>query len=382
MTACLIFNIFSHSDFWLMFETIIIICACVYVSMLIFLIEGFARISPQRTPSRPTVSVVLAARNEERNLPVCLDALRSQNYPSELLQIVLVNDRSTDRTGEILQQFLTTYPNAEMVQIQEPRHAASPKKQALANGITRASGELIFTTDADCRPPPNWIAETVSLFDAKVGVVIGAAPLESRKSLLGGLLSLESMANAFVAAAVTGWNLGVTCTGRNLAYRKSVFEEVHGFEAIKHSLSGDDDLFLQQVRKQTKWKIAACLDHRTAVFSPAPQSFRRFVQQRRRHVSAGKYYSRPIQLSYLLFNLANAFLFAGLAYSMFASTDLVLFGSLFGIKVLLDFCALALITVKLRKQAMLLYFPLWELFFIFVQIFVAPLAFVGKIKWK
>ncbi|MFQ5822618.1 MAG: glycosyltransferase [bacterium] len=354
----------------------------IYLSILTFLISGYFHLNGEEINHQPTVSVVVAARNEEKNLNNCLKALFCQNYPKELTQIVVVDDRSSDRTPEILNQHKSQNTNLEIVKILKTPENISSKKYALSQGILQASGELIFTTDADCSPPPEWISATVPLFNEEVGLVIGLAPYKDEGPLLSKLLSLNSLTASFVSAGSAGWNVGVTCTGRNLAYRKSLFNEVNGFDKINHSLSGDDDLFLQMAKKRTHWDINFCLNPKTVVPSPAAENLFTLIAQTRRHVSAGKYYKKPLQAAYLLFNFANIYLFSFLILAIFKQTYLILAILLFCFKLILDLISLFFISKKVKKQNLLFLFPLWEIFYLLNQIFIAPLGFVGKIKWK
>jgi len=352
-----------------------------YLSILTFLITGFLRIKNKETGFQPKVSVVVAARNEEHNLKNCLTSLLMQTYPKNLTQIVVVDDRSTDDTPNILKQFNSKH-DVLTIRISEIQNGISPKKVALHEGIAHANGELIFTTDADCTPPKDWLTQTVPLFQEDVGLVIGPAPFTEESKLGNRLLCLDNFATALVAAGATGWNVGVTCSGRNLAYRKSVFEQVHGFQKINHSLSGDDDLFLQTVKKQTNWKINYSLNPNTSITSSAPKSFAEYIVQRRRHVSASKYYSKPIQTAYLFFNLANLVLFGFLIFSLFLQKYLIIAMFLFGTKLSADFLSLYVVTRQFDKQHLLYFFPLWEIFFLLNQTIISPLGLIGKVRWK
>lgn len=359
-----------------------IVSVIIYYLIIAFLIIGFHRIKEDKNNQTPPVSVVVAARNEEKNLVNCLKALLAQTYPKELTQVVVVDDRSSDRTPEILNKFKSQFPDMQTVQILNTPANISSKKYALQEGISKSTGELIFTTDADCLPSPEWLSGTVPLFNEDVGLVMGFAPLEGQNNLWGKLLCLDSLAVAFVSAGATGWNVGVTCTGRNLAYRRCLFDEVNGFETIKHSLSGDDDLFLQSVKKHTQWEIAFSLNPRTVVSSQAPENFSAFISQKRRHVSAGKYYSKPLQIAYLLFNLTNLYLFTFFVLAIFNQKYLILASLLLGFKLILDLFSLFLVVKTIKKQRILFVFPLWEVFYLLNQTLIAPLGFMGKIKWK
>jgi len=347
-----------------------------------FLIAGIFRLPKNRWSEKVPVSVVTAARNEEKNIEAYAQAVLNQSYAQDKTEIIVVNDRSTDRTGEILNRLQRTRKHLHIIHIENGTLVKSPKKAALSRGIANATGDIIFTTDADCLPPENWLENTVKLFNHETGVVVGAAPFFEQISIWSRLLALDNLSKAFVAAGAAGWNIGLTCTGRNLAYRKRVFKEVDGFSEIEHSLSGDDDLFLQTVTKRTSWKITYSLNPETAVPSAAPPDLKSYIKQKRRHASAGKYYGLSQKTGYFLFDLTNLLLFTGVLATLFTHGDWQASVFFFLGKLLFDFFALSLVTNKLQKIHLLVYFPLWELFYVASQTFIAPLGFLGKITWK
>ncbi|MCG8554500.1 MAG: glycosyltransferase [Proteobacteria bacterium] len=388
MTLSPIFNIFRHfkqlniSGMPDVLSYFGLISLAIYAIILLILISGCLRLRNHKSHILPRISVVVAARNEEKNLGRCLRALLSQTYLADRTQIVVVNDRSTDNTAVVLEEHRRQHSNFELVTIPSGTKRASPKKYALSKAISKASGDLIFTTDADCTPSPEWLADTVPLFGDNVGMVVGPAPFEEKDDPWNRVLALDNLANAVVSAGTVGWNIGATCTGRNLAYRKEAFEEVGGFSEIEHSLSGDDDLLLQQLANRTTWKMTYALNPKVAVPSPAASGPSQFIRQRRRHVSAAKHYSRPLQASYLLFNLCNTYLFSFWIFSLFLQQHLPTATALLAMKICLDFLALAWMANKLGQNKLLAWIPLWELFFLINQTFISPLGLVGKVKWK
>lgn len=354
----------------------------IYGTIHVVLLTGLLRLRRGGSQRQPSVSVVVAAHNEETHLPKCLQALLTQTYPKDCMEIIVVNDRSTDCTPDILRSFAEQSDALVWLDVEATPSGTSPKKYALQQGIARATGEWILTTDADCVPPPPWIHHMSRHFVPSVGLVAGPAPLEPGRTLLSRIVALDSLATALVSAGTLGHNRAVTCAGRNLAYRKQTWQDSGGFEGILHSLSGDDDLFLQHVWRRTPWQLTFCLNAQAAVPSTAPETMRQFVRQRRRHISAGKFYARHVQVGYALFHLANFFLVAFWVYAALAETHLLWATCFLGMKLAIDFTGLALIVTRLRHAALLIYFPLWELFFLFTQLCVAPLAFVGKLKWR
>jgi len=362
--------------------TILACSLLVYTLLLIYLMVGLSRVRSPGMRHTPAISVVIAARNEAPNITACLQAVLGQSYPRQRVEIIVVDDRSTDGTSAVLRTFQEKDSRLQIIHITEKPAAGSGKRTALSRGISAATGDLIFTTDADCVPPPGWLHGMVRYFSEETGVVIGAAPFFDCGNIWTRVLMLDNMARAFVAAGASGWNVGLTCTGRNLAYRKSVYEQVNGFEAFAESVSGDDDLFVQTVTRNTNWRINFSTGADTAVPSLAPPDFKTYVRQKQRHASAGKYYGPIQQGSYFLFHAANLILFAtalsGLVVPSFRATTFLFFST----KLLLDFIALYLITAKFGQRRLLRYFLTWEVFSVASELLIAPWGFISTIKWK
>lgn len=247
-----------------------------------------AVIFPNPEAPHTFVSVIVAARNEAMNLPALLNALVTQTHYH--LEIIIVSDRSTDETPTVVSFFNDA--RIRFVEIRETPHRLSPKKHALATGIRVAKGEILFLTDADCRPLPTWILDTLKCFDARTAVVIGYSPF--RKKLNEKFIELfqryECFRTAMLSAGAVGRNAPYMATGRNLAYRKEVFESAGGFDAIKHILSGDDDLLLQRIARKTKMKIKYFISPTAKVETDAKPNLKQYLNQKARHYSASFHY--------------------------------------------------------------------------------------------
>ena len=136
-------------------------------------VEDIASRSKEETGELPKVSVIIPVWNGEGTIGKCLASVLAQSYPKDLLEIIVVDNGSTDRTREIVAAFST------VVLLSEPE-ASSYRARNL--GLSVASGEYVAFTDADCVPWPNWIAEGVGTASAAsdVGIVAGAIELELR----------------------------------------------------------------------------------------------------------------------------------------------------------------------------------------------------------
>jgi cellulose synthase/poly-beta-1,6-N-acetylglucosamine synthase-like glycosyltransferase len=236
------------------------------------------------------VSVIVAARNEEKAIGPCLERLVHQDYPAAHYEIVVANDRSTDRTGAIINQWKAWCDRITQVVIAENTSGLPHKKHALTQAVAASHGEILVFTDADCLVPPGWITGLVRHFTDDIGLVAGYSYYPSAGGLRGALVALQAQVVELLNAGAIGLGGYFSCSGRSLAYRRRVFDEVGGYTAIGHSISGDDDLFLQLVARQTAWKISYASDRTAAVMSVPPSTYGRLVTQRRRHVSAARYY--------------------------------------------------------------------------------------------
>ena len=158
----------------IIFSFTLIVIVLLYGSAGLFF-SRFLRENPDTADDfEPSVSIIVAARNEAENLPACLRSLISVNYPKEKLEIIIVNDFSTDSTKEILDSF----HSVQVVHLKEEKKRPG-KAGALLEGIKKSSGEIIFVTDADCKIPKTWIKTILKSFDEQTGLSGGFTFIES-----------------------------------------------------------------------------------------------------------------------------------------------------------------------------------------------------------
>ena len=302
---------------FLISNIILLFAAAFYFLIQFGLAAGLKRLDHSVNNTRPFVSVIVAARNEENNIPQLLHCLSQQTYPN--YEIIVINDRSTDKTSQLIDDFKKKYANITSIDITMVPDDMPAKKNALRAGIAGSKGEILCFTDADCLPNSAWIGELVKLFVPGVGLVAGYSPYQipnaqiSKQGLFKKLffefIRYEEYRAALWTAGSIGWNKGWLCTGRNLAYRRKVYDEVNGFEKIKMSISGDDDLFLQLVRRQTTWKITYIITPESFVRTNPPSDLKSFLEQRKRHFSAAKYFPITMKLFFLLYHSSNLLIF-------------------------------------------------------------------------
>jgi len=323
---------------------------------------------PVSADDPPPISVVVAARNEASSLPSLLKALDRQTHPN--CEVVIVDDASTDDTASVATAWAEDRPHARVVTVTDS--APPRKKRALTQGITAARHDLLAVTDADCTPPPTWLsllAATHAAADRPL-VLAGYSPLHG-PGVVGRFARYEALLEALYAAAAAGLGRPYMAVGRNLSYPRSVFEAVGGFGLDDNRsvpLSGDDDLFVQAVRRHAAAEVRPLHDGRAIVPAEAPPSWRDWLRQRRRHVSAGRHYRWTVGLHLTL--LHASLVLCWLAPLVLGMTGLGLLAT----GLLARHAALGPAADTLDDADLLAAFPLWELGVALYHVTVVPLG--------
>ena len=357
-----------------------------YSAAIVVIAFGLPRLRKPMSMDKPSVSVVVAARNEEGNIGALLIALIGQEYPAELYEIIIVDDASTDGTASIIHDYQRKHGQAciRHILVEDRHKIVSPKKHALSLGIGQAKGEIILLTDADCVPPPRWISGMTNYFTPSVGTVIGFSPYELPRlnSLWEHLLALDSLSLAALAAGTAGWARPATCNGRNLAYRKEVFEQVGGFEDIKQFVSGDDDLFLRLVTQKTQWQVRYAYDAELVVPTKLLTSWRQFYHQRVRHASKGRSYGWRATVVLSTAYLYNLLLLTALFLALIVPPLLFVFLVALIVKSLAEFLLLYIFARRTRRTSYLRFFPLAAVLHSVYIVAFGALGQLGKFRWK
>jgi len=355
-----------------------------YGALLVRLLSGLGNLKPGRNAHQYTVSVIVAARNEERTIGNCLEALLRQTYTVDHCEFVIVDDRSSDGTAAIVDHYCQRFRHVKLVRIQSVPTGIAPKKNALHQGISASQGEIILTTDADCVPAPGWISAMVSYFEPRVGLVAGFSPLEQEndRSLFTRLMTLDSLSLAAVAAGSFGMGRPLTCSGRNLGYRRETFLAVGGFKEFQHFVSGDDDLLLHRIRQHSDWDMRYAAIPEAIVRSQAPTNFRQFANQRIRHASKGRFYSPSMVLGLMGVYLLNFNLLSLLLLSLTFNKYLLYWVALMIMKSLPEFLLITRFARFVQYTKLLRVFPWAMMAHVPYVVIFGLLGQLGKFQWK
>jgi cellulose synthase/poly-beta-1,6-N-acetylglucosamine synthase-like glycosyltransferase len=361
------------------FATILLILAGVYAAGIVISAIGasLARY-PYNRAEHLKVSVIIAARNEEHNIRRCLDAVLRLRYPQELLEVIIVNDRSTDATAAIVAEYAARCPFLKLYNAQPATGQLHGKSNALSQGFAIAQGEIILMTDADCAVPPGWVADTVKYYtEESVGIVPGFTAIRATR-LFEAMQTLDWFALFSVAAGGNRLGFPITAVGNNLSVRKKAYDAVGGYEGIPFSITEDYALF-HAVTSSTSYRAVFPLDPEMLVESEPCFTWRDLYNQRKRWFTGG----RDMNLaSIALFAVAWAFHAAMLA--AFVVLPLPLACLALGLKVGADVILALPAMFAFRRWELLPAFPVYELYyFLYVLVFpVVVLGGSGKVVWK
>jgi cellulose synthase/poly-beta-1,6-N-acetylglucosamine synthase-like glycosyltransferase len=309
--------------------------------------------------SCPPVTIILAARNESDNLYENIPLLMQQDYPE--FEVIVVNHQSIDDTTYLLSAYQRNYPNLRVIEVAKSPHLRPGKKLPLTLGVKGARYEHLVFTDADCKPASmDWLKGIVTGFSDAQQVVLGYGPISRDKGFLNRLVRFDTawIGMSYMSFALAGKAyMGV---GRNMAYTKSIFNEVNGFKSHYAISSGDDDLFVQDAVQKTA--VSVVLDERTFCVSDGPDSWEGFVRQKSRHFTTSIHYEVIKKLLLGIYPASLLLTWLSFVILMFNTEyrwlTLVIFVVTSGLKWWFQGKSFS----KLRETSFIPYLPFWELF--------------------
>ncbi len=342
------------------------------------------------------LSVIIPVRNEAKNILFLLQDLEKQTYPKELFEVIIADDDSTDETLKIVQEFKKkTAINLIINQLPPKINNTSPKKRAIDSSIQLAKGELITTTDGDCRVGEKWL-ETIADFQAKTEayLVSGAVTFGSSASLrhqktFFGIFFEKIQIIEFSSLIGTGaCSIFVRkpnmCNGANLTYLKSVFHEVGGFAGNENLASGDDEFLMHKVATKFPEKIQFLKSPEVIVETQAHDSWRSFYNQRKRWASKWKHYDnwQTMALAVFVFS-ANFILLLAFSCWLLEFISLMDLGLIIFTKFSAEFVFLSLIVSFLRKKYLIWLIPFVQIIYpLYVVFFGLVAQKQGEYIWK
>jgi len=260
---------------------------------MIWLANGLQNLKIQNDANSSLyVSIIVAVKNEQKNIKRLVESLINQDYPDKQYEIIIVNDQSSDNTYEILKNLLKDSLNLKIINVEEVPSGWSSKKWALNLAIEAAKFDIILQTDGDCIVGQKWINSMVSSFNNPgVGFVAGHTPfVSSSNNFIYNILELDNFSqDAFIGSCISK-KIPLSCVGRSIGFRKKYFYDVNGYHDFKNEISGDDDLLMHRIIYDKKCQIEYIINQNSYVYTSPPQTIKEFINQRLRYASKGKLY--------------------------------------------------------------------------------------------
>ncbi len=343
---------------------------------------GMLRLPNSKPTSTPVkVSVLVACRNEEKDLARCVDALVAQNYPHDLLEIILIDDNSHDRTGEIITDYARNHDFVRGLTTKDaPQSHLQAKARVIAFGATHAAGEWLFIVDADSRVHPDWLSHMLFEVNEDHGLIGGLIMTEEDGYF--SVSALEKVSLAYtqpITVGMAGWGLPAICSGPNMAIRKSLYEAYGGLEKVNFNIA--EDLALSQIVLESGKKVKFHGSEETIGNLISVPTLKHLFSQQRRWIRGG-YERGPdlwvgLTIVFVYHFLYSWILLLGWFFALKATITAFL------IKGFIDWMMLSVLKYKMKIPRLLRYWPVMFIYSTAAFIFL-PLSLLvsNKIKWK
>jgi len=353
---------------------------------LLFLIAfGYLRtpgFSANPIPSQIPLSIIISARNEEKHMRICLKSILAQHYNKQLMQIIVVNDASTDSTAMLSKSILETSGIDHLILNNTTQLG---KKACITKAILEAKHTTIITRDADTFTLSKQWLSTLSQFklSGNYDLIIGPVSIADSRGLLWALQCVENRVLTVLTAGTSYFKKPFLCSGANLVFTKSIFERVNGYQSHSKIASGDDVLFLEDVKKQKDARIGFLKAKDALVYTYPQFSLSALIIQKVRWAQKFKLNPNPFNLvlSILTFAVNCAWVAAFIGFFLHLPLHNYLFVFVI-LKVLAELFLLFLSRRFMTNKHLFWYAFAVALVYPFYAIGVAVFSLFLQPKWK
>lgn len=329
------------------------------------------------------VSIIIAVRNEEENLPGLIKSILSQNYPKELFEVIICDDASEDNTLGVAMNFSDA--NANIRINSTPVDSIKGKKQALRRGFEEAGGEILITTDADCIFKANWIQSIVDGFgnSGSPMLVIGPVGIDyGEKNIFHQLQALEFLSLQGSTAGASNIGSPIMCNGANLAITKDAWLQVENHLRGNRYKSGDDIFLLQAIKKHYPGRIFFLKDQDSIVTTKPSENLREFLSQRMRWAGKSTGYSDLFTLfTGTIIGGYNVLLSLWLIVSLVTANPIAGF-AIIALKMIIDFPLMLMTSRFFKAQKLMFWYPLLSIIYPFYVTIILISSILLPNNWK
>jgi len=364
----------------MIFAALYLICIGAFTYGLTILSRNYNRDAILRQAKK--VSVLIAARNEGKNIEKLLQSLYNQTFDKENFEVIIVDDHSDDDTFGISESFKVSHPEMSLKLL---KATGSGKKQAISQALHAADNEVVIVTDADCELPAKWIEKMLAFYIAKdLKMLLGPVLLSPADTLFEKLQVLEHMSLIASTAGSAAIGMPVMCNGANMMYDRKSALNVEKDRTDMKLASGDDMFLMEQfIARYGSKAIGFFLNREVIVKTATMPNLKAFFRQRTRWTSKTKAYTNwkiiATALTVFLFNLSIVFFFvAGFFMPVFWA-----FYVLYVImKTLIDYPIIRRISAFMKQKKLKFWTLPLEFIYPFYVVFTAFAGMFTKVRWK
>lgn len=357
----------------------------IYLLVVAGFIRGWHKLIPfkyKQTTGSTAVSIIVAARNEADNIHRTIEALLAQDYNKALTEIIFIDDHSTDNTAQIVRSYAAS--GVKLISLKENQALNSYKKKAIQTAIGQSTGDLIITTDADCRMGTAWLTTIIAFYEEKRYKMISSpVAYDEEKSFFERAQSLEFLYLIGLGASTIGNKKPSTCNGANLAYEKAAFYEVGGFQGIDDLASGDDELLLHKIAARYNNHIGFLRSPDAMVYTHAKPNLGEFLQQRKRWASKStRYKNKSIIVLGVFIWFFNVSILLNLLVGLFFPGFLKIALIQLLLKIIIEFIFLLDVTKFAKRRSLMVLLPVLNVLHVLYIIYIGIAGNSGKYNWK
>ncbi|PNQ75116.1 glycosyltransferase [Hanstruepera neustonica] len=362
---------------------IILGCYLILIGSFVFGFDKVKQFESISTEPQTNFSIVIPFRNEAENLKEIIDSIKRLEYPKTHFEIIFVDDNSTDDSVSIIKNHLIDYP-LDWIVLKNVVDTKSPKKDAIKTAISYSKHDWILTTDADCLLPKTWLKAFDNFIQNQDHFLItGPVKFQEPKSFLEHFQNLDFMSLMGTTIGSFGIKKPFMANGANLAYTKSFFQKLNGFESDLNIASGDDVFLLQKAVKENPSRVAYLKSKNAIVTTKPPSNWSGLISQRIRWASKASSYKNLFSLvTGLIVLLANYLLIILALLVLTIEVNLTTLGLAIILKMVVDYILIHKSSEFFDQKVPVLTFVLSSSLYPFFVSLVAFLATFKGYKWK
>ncbi len=329
-----------------------------------------------------SISIVLSARNEEKNIGACIKQLMAQEYPKTSFEIILIDDASEDETYKLASNILSQ-SNIKHQIIRQNEHTG--KKINLTKAIHLATGDIIVTTDADVIYRNVFWLKAIHLYFVKYQPAMLIMPIDytTHHQVLSTFQIVENIAISGITAGYTGINMAFMCSGANLAFKKHAFIDANGYQSHLDISSGEDVFLLEDIKNKKSANIMYGFDRHLIVKTLPEINLRNFLEQRIRWAYKAKYNKNQLNLFGGFIIIAANLLVLALIVAIIKQSAIIPYLSIFvATKFVFDFLLLFLASNFLNKVKYLMWLIPFECVYWIYALVIGVASLIYKPYWK